>query len=119
MWGLNTNDMRAKARALVSGVGQLTAPDPAATTAIVCPAAGRSGRARLVNRAMRTAAADAGLAWVNPWNEPGPGPSQRLASDRFHPNDLGYTLMARPLGRQLGLEAGQKAWSQVETGLSV
>ena len=118
VWGLNTTLLRRKARTLVADVGDLL-PQGAGCETVVCPVAGRSGRARLVNRAIRAAAEDVGVSFVNPWNEPGPGPSTRLASDRFHPSDSGYALMAKPIGRRLNVEAGKTEWglakSAVET----
>ncbi|MDH3299399.1 MAG: SGNH/GDSL hydrolase family protein [Acidimicrobiia bacterium] len=107
VWGLDTNGLRGKARRLVEGVIALGAPFD---RTVACAVAGGSARARLVNRTIRSAAADNGALAANPWNEPGPGPSERLASDKFHPNDLGYTLMARALGRSFGVEAGDAEW---------
>jgi lysophospholipase L1-like esterase len=63
--------------------------------------AGASPRARAANRSIRNAATAAGLAVINPWTEPSPSVGRRLASDRFHPNDVGYALMARTFARQL------------------
>lgn len=70
---------------------------------VVCGVAGASGRARLANRALRGAAAEHDLRYVNPWTEPGATARERLSVDRFHPNDLGYALMARPICRALGI----------------
>ncbi len=109
MWSLDTNGLRAKARQLVESVIALGAP---VDRTVACAVAGGSARARLVNRTIRSTAADNGVLAANPWNEPGPGPSERLASDRFHPNDLGYVLMARALGRSFGVDAGDAEWRQ-------
>jgi len=114
VWGLNTKSLRDSARSLVAGLGVLFSPDDTTTRVIACPVAGRSGRARLVNRAMRAAAEDTGGAFVDPWGEPGPGPATRLAGDRFHPNDLGYELMAKPIGRYLGVEVGGAEWDTID-----
>lgn len=67
----------------------------------VASAAGTSDRAKLANRAIRRAARDAGHISLNPWNEPGPG--ERLAEDRFHPNDLGYHYLAQAFARSFGV----------------
>ncbi len=107
VWGLDTNGLRAKARRLVEGVIDIGAP---VDRTVACAVAGGSTRARLVNRTIRSAAADSGVLATNPWNEPGPGASERLAADRFHPNDLGYALMAKALGRSFGVEAGDAEW---------
>ncbi len=93
VWSADTVRVRRRLQRLIADL-------PAAST--VGLAAGVSPRARLVNRAVRQAAAEAGHLLVDPWREPGPGPRGRLAEDRFHPNDLGYVLMARPFARSLG-----------------
>ncbi len=107
VWGLDTNGLRGKARSLVEGAIGLGAP---VDRTVACSVAGGSGRARLVNRTIRSAAADHGVPAANPWNEPGPGAAARLASDRFHPNDVGYALMGRALGRVFGVDAGDAEW---------
>ncbi len=93
VWSSATTAVRDRLRAII---GRLPGGGVAALVA------GSSPRARLVNRAVRNAAAEAGCGLVDPWREPGPPPQQRLAADRFHPNDLGYVLMARPFARHLG-----------------
>ncbi len=60
----------------------------------VTPAAGASERAKLANRAIRSAAARRGFPVMEVWGRGDEPPSERLASDRFHPNDLGYARMA-------------------------
>ncbi len=92
-WSLDTFGVQHRLRRLIGGL-------PASST--VGLIAGASPRGRLVNRAIRLAASEAGLGLVDPWREPGPRPAARLAQDRFHPNDLGHTLMARPFARALG-----------------
>lgn len=92
VWSRDTTGVRDRLRLLISQL-------PSGST--VGLAAGGSPRARTVNRAVRQAAVDAGCAVVDPWREPGPDPAERLAEDRFHPNDLGYVLMSRPFARQL------------------
>ena len=92
VWSASTSRVRA---GLETIIGRL--PE-ASSVGLV---AGGSPRARLINRAIRHAADDAGCDLVDPWREPGPPAGRRLAADRFHPNDLGYALMARPFARQL------------------
>ncbi len=91
-WGIDSSKIHKQMEALIEALPPET---------IVCPAAGASQRARSVNKVARTTATGRGLAFVNPWGEPGPGAFERLAGDRFHPNDLGYALMARPLARHV------------------
>ncbi len=93
VWSAGTRTIRDQLKALI---GRLP------TNSLVGTVAGGSARARLVNRAVRQAAAEAGHGLIEPWGEPGPPTSLRLASDRFHPNDLGYRLMTRPFARYLG-----------------
>jgi lysophospholipase L1-like esterase len=97
VWGRETGRLREQLRNLV---GRL--PDRTLIGAL----AGGSARARLANRALRGAAGERGMTLVNPWAEPTPPGLQRLASDRFHPSDVGYELMAIPFYRALGLPAG-------------
>ncbi len=111
VWSLDTNGLRSKARRLVEGVVDIGAP---VDRTVACAVAGGSARARLVNRTIRSTAADHGIPAANPWNEPGPGASERLASDRFHPNDLGYALMAKALGRSFGVDAGDHDWRHID-----
>ncbi len=68
--------------------------DSLPTNTIWGPAAGASRRARLANAALRQQAARNGQQVAEIWNVDGPRIRDRLASDRFHPNDLGYSLMA-------------------------
>lgn len=93
VWSLDTVGVRRRLERLIGGL-----PDDS-TVGLV---AGVSPRARLVNRAVRRTSIDAGHRLVDPWREPGPGPRERLAEDRFHPNDVGHVLMARPFARSLG-----------------
>jgi lysophospholipase L1-like esterase len=94
VWGSDTTRLREQLRTLVASVPDRT---------VLGSLAGVSIRAQLANRALRNAAAERGVPLVDPWGEPGPSARARLASDRFHPNDLGYRLMARPFCRHLGL----------------
>ena len=93
VWSSDTAGIRDRLRRLI---GRLPADSAVGLVA------GTSPRARTVNRAVRQAATEAGCGLVDPWREPGPDPAARLATDRFHPNDLGYVLMTRPFARHLG-----------------
>ncbi len=55
---------------------------------------GASRRARMANRTLQQGAERRRMVLLDPWNRPGPPPMGRLAEDRFHPNDVGYQLMA-------------------------
>jgi lysophospholipase L1-like esterase len=93
VWTADTTSTRNRLRAIIGRLPEAS---------VVGLVAGSSPRARLVNRAIRGATADDGHGLVDPWREPGPPPQERLAADRFHPNDVGYALMARPFARHLG-----------------
>lgn len=93
VWSRDSRGPRKRLRTLI---GRLP---PSSMVGLV---AGSSPRARVVNRAVRQAAGNAGLTAIDPWREPGPPAGVRLAEDRFHPNDIGYALMARPFARHLG-----------------
>ncbi len=97
VWGRETARLRAQIRQLVERL-----PDGT----VVGSLAGGSARARLANRALRAATRERGLTLVDPWAEPTPPGRERLAVDRFHPNDLGYELMTVPFARALGLPVG-------------
>lgn len=75
---------------------------------ILATTPGRSGRARLANRTIRQGAAEHDLVALDPWNEPGPPPLGRMASDRFHPNDVGYDLVSQAFARTLGADDGRE-----------
>ncbi len=92
VWSADTTVLRERLRKLIAGLPE---------GAIVGLVAGASPRARVANRAVRKAATEHGMTVIDPWREPGPPPQARLASDRFHPNDIGHALMARPFARQL------------------
>ncbi|MGF1597689.1 MAG: SGNH/GDSL hydrolase family protein [Acidimicrobiales bacterium] len=95
VWGKEVTMLRERVRSLVDRL-------PPAT--VVGMVAGGSARAQLVNRAIRGRAGELGRTVVDPWAEPTPPGQRRLAGDRFHPNDLGYELMAIPFARALGLD---------------
>lgn len=85
LWTPARNSLRADLRALSDGLPQST---------VFGPVAGASARARSANRALRTAARDNGQRVAEIWDIEGPRLRDRMAEDRFHPNDLGYQLMA-------------------------
>ena len=91
-WSNETAELRKRLKELL---GRLP------VGSLVGPVAGESPRARSANRAIRGGASEHGHTVVELWQEPGPPPTKRIASDRFHPNDLGHVLMARPFARQL------------------
>ncbi len=93
VWSSETTELRERLKALIARL-----PDGS----MVGPVVGGSQRARSANRAIRTTAAERGLPVVELWSEPGPPPTERVAQDRFHPNDLGPLLMSRPFARHLG-----------------
>ena len=96
VWGKDTTRLRDRLRQLVDRL-----PDGV----VMGTLAGGSARARLANRALRNAVAEREAATlVVPWGEPGPEGRERLAEDRFHPNDIGYELMTQPFARALGIE---------------
>lgn len=94
VWGKETTALRDQLRRLVAEL-----PDGA----VVGRPAGGSPRARMASRALHNAGRERGLAVIDPWAEPTPEGQERLAVDRFHPNDLGYELMEIPYARALGL----------------
>ena len=105
---IGTNDVvwDRETTALPSKLHQLAAGLPVGS--YLSTLSGTSKRAQLANSAILSAADDHKLVVVNPWDEPGPPPKQRLAGDRFHPNDIGYELMGRAFARHLGLpDAGE------------
>lgn len=94
VWGKETTVLKEQLRLLVAGL-----PDGA----VVGRPAGGSPRARMAARALRNAGRERGLTVIDPWAEPTPEGQERLAVDRFHPNDLGYELMAIPYAKAIGL----------------
>lgn len=86
-WGrTNVVDLRHEIEQLASRL-----PEPAAMATI----AGSSSRVALTNRALKQVALDRSIALVDPWREPAPGSVfDRVADDRFHPNDHGHQLMS-------------------------
>ena len=70
--------------------------------AVMATIAGSSSRVALTNRAMKQAATDRALTLVDPWREPGPGGVfDKVAEDRFHPNDFGHQLMSDAFVRSI------------------
>ncbi|MEM7341505.1 MAG: SGNH/GDSL hydrolase family protein [Actinomycetota bacterium] len=94
VWTRDVARLRHRIRALAGAL-------PAGTA--IATLAGQTTRTRLANRALRNAAEANDLVVVDPWREPGPPMSRRVSSDWFHPNDLGYELMARSFARALGV----------------
>jgi lysophospholipase L1-like esterase len=92
---VGTNDVfwgRVGVTELRSQVVELTSRLP--RPAVVATIAGSSSRVALTNRVLKQAATEDQLTLVDPWREPGPGVFERVADDRFHPNDVGHQLMA-------------------------
>lgn len=94
LWGrTNVTELRDQVEDLADRL-----PRPAVMATI----AGSSSRVALTNRALKQAATDRDLALVDPWREPGPGGVfDRVADDRFHPNDLGHQLMSDAFMRSI------------------
>lgn len=95
VWGRDVAKLGTNLTSLASGLPPRS---------IVGALSGGSARGRLANRTLRTVAEECDLRLVETWSEPNPSGGPRLAADRFHPNDLGYQLMARPFARALGVE---------------
>ena len=85
LWTPSRHSLRAELRRLS---GELP------STTVFGPVAGASARARSANRALREAARANGQKVAEIWDIDGPRMRDRMAADRFHPNDLGYELMA-------------------------
>lgn len=86
LWSrLHVTDLRGQAVALA---GRLPRP------AVIATIAGSSSRVALTNRALKQAATESGVQLVDPWRVPGPPVLDRVADDRFHPNDVGHELMS-------------------------
>lgn len=94
LWGrTNVTELRDQVEDLADRL-----PRPAVMSTI----AGSSSRVALTNRALKQAATDRDLALVDPWREPGPGGVfDRVAEDRFHPNDVGHHLMSDAFVRSI------------------
>jgi lysophospholipase L1-like esterase len=85
-WGLRTGPARRAMTALVAAL-----PTPAVVATV--PAQGLAVRAHLLNRHIRAQAAEAGVE-VAEVARAITGGRDRLAADRFHPNELGYAEWA-------------------------
>jgi len=94
LWGrTNVTELRDQVEDLADRL-----PRPAVMSTI----AGSSSRVALTNRALKQAATDRALVLVDPWREPGPGGVfDRVADDRFHPNDFGHQLMSDAFVRSI------------------
>ncbi len=100
MWDrVNVVELRAQVDELAS---RLPRPTVFATIA------GSSSRVALTNRAIKQAATQHEVAVVDPWREPGAGIFDRVADDRFHPNDIGHELMADAFLRAITEVRGRK-----------
>jgi lysophospholipase L1-like esterase len=80
---------------------------------VIATIAGSSSRVALTNRVLKQAATDRAVELVDPWREPGPRILERIADDRFHPNDVGHELMAdaflRSITNVLGISLDDNA----------
>lgn len=94
LWGrTNVTELRDQVEDLADRL-----PRPAVMSTI----AGSSSRVVLTNRALKQAATDRALVLVDPWREPGEGGVfDRVAEDRFHPNDFGHQLMSDAFVRSI------------------
>lgn len=73
---------------------------------VIATIAGSSSRVALTNRVLKQAATDRSVELVDPWREPGPGILERIADDRFHPNDIGHELMSEAFLRAIAVVLG-------------
>ncbi|MBT8240759.1 MAG: SGNH/GDSL hydrolase family protein [Acidimicrobiia bacterium] len=93
---IGTNDIvwTPAVHSLLNGLRSLSEALPPQT--ILAPVAGVSRRARLANRTIRKSARANGQLFAPIWDIDDTSMIRdRLASDRFHPNDYGYSLMAK------------------------
>ncbi|MFW2380117.1 MAG: SGNH/GDSL hydrolase family protein [Acidimicrobiales bacterium] len=93
---IGTNDIvwTPAGHSLMDGLRSLSDALPART--VFGPVAGASRRARLANRTLRQSSRRNGQLFAPIWDLDDPSTiRQRLATDRFHPNDFGYSLMAK------------------------
>jgi lysophospholipase L1-like esterase len=93
---IGTNDIvwTPAVHSLLNGLRSVSEALPPHT--VFAPVAGASRRARLANRTIRKSTRDNSQLFAPIWDIDEPSMIRdRLATDRFHPNDLGYSLMAR------------------------
>lgn len=104
---IGSNDMvwGASPRKLRKGLLDIMEAVPA--PAHFCTLIGTSPRAIIANKALLRLAAEGGHDVVNPWFRW----KGNQASDRFHPNDDGYVLMAKALCKTLGIDYEQQLTS--------
>jgi len=70
---------------------------------LMATVAGRSSRARFANETLANELETLGTEPVDVWSVPGPAIRERIAIDRFHPNAIGYDLMARAFAERLSI----------------
>lgn len=91
VWGVSPRKLRKGLKHMVEAL-----PAPAR----FCTLIGASPRATIANKALLRLATDGGHEVVDPWFRW----KGNQASDRFHPNDDGYVLMAKAFCKSLGLD---------------
>ncbi len=94
--------LRAELAELIEGLPASQGTPNSACRVAVTTVAGVSDRAKLANRAIRRTAGEVGVPVIDLWDEGDEPPSERIAADRFHPNDLGYRRMADAVIATLG-----------------
>lgn len=92
VWGRETVSLRESLRTLIGAL------DPPSCVGLL---GGKSARVHMANKVLRSTVKEKNLTLIDTWSEPGPTVGERLSADRFHPNDLGYAIMARPFLRAL------------------
>lgn len=91
VWGASLGKVRRGMRTIAEAV-----PGPAQ----ICTLIGSSPRSIIANRSLITIANETGHEIVNPWFKW----RGKQASDRFHPDDEGYVMMASAFCAALGVE---------------
>lgn len=84
-WSLSTFALQRKLKTLIDGLP---------SGSYVAALAGGSPRSKASNKVLEKFLETKPHRFVNPWGMPGPSGLARLADDKFHPNDIGYGLMA-------------------------
>lgn len=93
---IGTNDIvwTPAVHSLMEGLRSLSDSLPEQT--VFAPVAGASRRARRANRTIRQSARKNNQLFAPIWDVDDPSLiRERLATDRFHPNDFGYSLMSK------------------------
>jgi len=83
-WSISVSEFHDDLRKMISLLPQ---------NSIVGTLAGASPRSAVANNILKKAAKARGLRVLNPWGKPGLG-LNKVAKDKFHPNDVGHQLMA-------------------------